>query len=88
VVKPLKSYIRRNSHGEKGRIISEKYCHFDCGSFEQGVGQGELGESATSTSTICKHLVLFSLIHVFGLFPSSLCTFTWTCSFWMNLVLN
>jgi hypothetical protein len=39
VVKPLKSYIRRHLHGEKRRIISEKYCHFECGSFEKGVGQ-------------------------------------------------
>jgi hypothetical protein len=75
VVKPLKAYIRRHSHGEKERIISEKYCHFDYGSFEQGVGQGELGEAATSASTFCKHLILFSLINVLGLFPSRFCTF-------------
>jgi hypothetical protein len=57
VVKPLKAYIRRHSHGERGRIISEKYCHFDRGSFEQGVGQGELGEVVAYASTFCKHLV-------------------------------
>ena len=60
MVRPLEAYIRRHSHGEKGRIISEKHCHFDCGSFEQGVGQGELGEVATFVSTfvstlICSH---------------------------------
>jgi hypothetical protein len=76
VVEPLKDYIRRHSHGEKGRIISEKYCHFDRGSFEQGVGQGEIGEVVISTSTLCKHLILFSLIHVLSLFPSRLCTFS------------
>ena len=58
VVEPLKAYIRRNSHGEKGRIRNEKYCHFDCGSFEQGVGQGDLGEAATFASTLCKNLIL------------------------------
>jgi hypothetical protein len=75
VVRPLKAYIRRHSHSERERIISEKYCHFDYGSFEQGVGQGELSEFATYSSTLCKHLILFSLIHVLGLFPSRLCTF-------------
>ena len=75
VVEPLKAYIRRHSHGERGRIISEKYCHFDCGSFEQGVGQGELGEDATSAYTFCKNRILFSLIHVLGMLPSILCTF-------------
>jgi hypothetical protein len=75
MVRPLKSYIRRHSHGERERIISEKYCHFDCGSFEKGVGQGDLGEAATSASTLCKNLILFSLIHVLGMFPSRLCTF-------------
>jgi hypothetical protein len=39
MVRPLKAYIRRHPHGERGGIISENYCHFDCGSFEQGVGQ-------------------------------------------------
>jgi len=61
--------------GDK-RIISERYCHFDYGSFEQGFGQGELGEAATSVSTLFKHLILFSLIYVLGLFPSRLCTFS------------
>ena len=75
MVRPLKAYIRRHAHGEMGGIISEKYCHFDCGSFKQGVGQGELGEAATSASTLCKNLILFSLIHVLGLFTSRLCKF-------------
>jgi hypothetical protein len=76
VVMPIKAYIRRHYHGEKGRIISEKYCHFDFGSFEQGVGQGELGEVSTSAFTLCKNLIFFSLIHVLGMFPSRLCTFS------------
>ena len=46
-----------------GRIISEKYCHFDRGSFEQWVGQGGLGEDVASTSTDYKYLVMFSLIY-------------------------
>jgi hypothetical protein len=70
-----------NSHGEKGRIINEKYFHFDHGSFQQGVGQGGLGEAVAYASTFCKDLVFFSLIHVLGLFPSSLCTFVLTCLF-------
>jgi hypothetical protein len=69
VVKSLKAYIRRHSHGERERIINEKYCHFDCGSFEQGVGQGELGEAITYAYTLCKNLIFFSLIHLLGLFP-------------------
>jgi hypothetical protein len=40
VVYPPKAYKRRHSHGEKEENISEKYCHSDRGSFEQGVGQG------------------------------------------------
>jgi hypothetical protein len=75
VVKSLKAYIRRHSHGERGRITSEKYCHFDGGSFEQRFEQGDIGEDAKSVSTLCKNLILFSLIHVLGLFPSRLCTF-------------
>jgi hypothetical protein len=81
VVEPLKAYIRRHSHGERGENISEKYFHFDRGSFEQGVGQGGLGEAVASASTVCKHLVMFSLIYMLGLFPSSLCTFAWACLF-------
>jgi hypothetical protein len=64
MVMPLNAYIRRHSHGERERIISERYFHFYRGSFEQGVGQGELGEDATSASTLCKNLIFFSLIHV------------------------
>ena len=63
VVEPLKAYRRRHSHGEKEGNISEKYCHFDHVSFEQGVGQGGLGEVVASTSTNCKYLVMFSLIY-------------------------
>ena len=43
--------------------INEKYCHYDRGYFEQGVGQGGLGEVDASTSTNCKYLVMFSLIY-------------------------
>ena len=63
VVEPLKAYIRRHSHGEKGENISEKYSHSDHGSFDQGVGQGGLGEATASTSMDCKYLVMFSLIY-------------------------
>jgi hypothetical protein len=63
VVEPLKAYKRRHSHGEKEESISEKYCHSNRGSFEQGVGQGGLGEAVASTSTDCKYLVMFSLIY-------------------------
>jgi len=86
VVEPLKAYIRRHSHGERRGDISEKYCHFDRGSFEQGVGQGGLGEVVASASIVCKHLVMFSLIYMLGLFPSSLCKFAWACLFSINLV--
>jgi hypothetical protein len=50
-----------------------KHSHFVCGSFEKGVGQGELGEAVASTSKVCKYSIKFSLIHVLGLFPSRLC---------------
>jgi hypothetical protein len=63
VVEPPKAYKRRHSHGEKEENISEKYCHSDRGSFEQGVGQGGLGEVVASASTDCKYLVMFSLIY-------------------------
>ena len=63
VVEPLKAYKRRHSHGEKGRNINEKYFHSDHGFFEQGVGQGGLGEVVASTSTNYKCLVMFSLIY-------------------------
>jgi hypothetical protein len=63
VVEPPKAYKRRHSHGEKEENISENYCHFDCGSFDQGIGQGVLGEAAASTSIYCKYLVMFSLIY-------------------------
>jgi hypothetical protein len=32
-----------------------KHSNFVCGSFEQGVGQGDLGEAATSSSKVCKY---------------------------------
>jgi hypothetical protein len=86
MVEPLNSYIRRHSHGKKGRIISEKYCHSDCGSLEKGVGQGRLGEAVAFASKDCKYLVMFSLIYMLGLFPSSLCMFAWACLFFINLV--
>jgi hypothetical protein len=86
VVEPLKSYIKRHYHGERGENITKKYCHFDRGYFEQGVGQGGLGEVAASASTDCKHLVMFSLIYMLGMFPSSLCIFSWACLFLINLV--
>jgi hypothetical protein len=63
VVEPLKSYKRRHSHGEKGENINKTYCHSNCGSFEQGVGQGGLGEATTYASTDCNYLVMFSLIY-------------------------
>jgi hypothetical protein len=84
VVEPLKAYIRRNSHGEKKENISGKYCHFDYGSFEQGVGHGGLGEVVASTD--CKYLVMFSLIYMIGMFTSSLCMFTKVGLFLINLV--
>jgi hypothetical protein len=69
VVDPLKAYIRRHSHGERGENISENYYHSDRGSFEQGVRQGGLGDLVASASTICKaHLVMFSLIYMLGCF--------------------
>jgi hypothetical protein len=40
----------------KRGIISEKYFHSDRGDFEQGVGQGGLGEAATSASTFVSTL--------------------------------
>ena len=64
VVEPIKAYKRRNSHGEKEENISEKYCHSDCGSFEQGVGQGGLGEAVAFSSIDCKLLAMFSLIYI------------------------
>jgi hypothetical protein len=45
------------------RIINKKYFHSDRGSFEQGVGQGGLGEVAATASTDCKYLVTFSLTY-------------------------
>jgi hypothetical protein len=36
-----------------------KHSHFVCGSFEQGFGQRELGEAATSASTIVSTLLCF-----------------------------
>jgi hypothetical protein len=63
VVEPLKAYKRRHSHGEKEENINKKYCHSDRGSFEQGVGQGGLGEVVATASTDCKCLVMFSLIY-------------------------
>jgi hypothetical protein len=86
MVEPLKAYIRRHSHGEKGENMSEKYFHFDCGSFEKGVGQGEFGEAIASTYTYCKYLVMFSLIYMLVPFPSSLCMFTLACLFLIDLV--
>ena len=76
VVVTPNAYKRRHSHGEKEENISEKYCHSDRGSFEQGVEKGRLGEAIASASTDCKYLFMFSLIYMLGLFPSSLCTFT------------
>ena len=86
VVEPLKSYKRRHSHGEKEENISEKYCHSDRGSFYQGVGQGGLGEAVAFAYTVCKHIVLFSLIYMLGMLPSILCVFAWACLFLINLV--
>jgi hypothetical protein len=43
-------------------------------------------EADASTYTYCKRLVLFSLIYMLGLFPSSLCMFEWACLFLINLV--
>ena len=63
VVEPLKACIRRHYHGEKEGNISETYCHSDHGLFEQGVGQGGLGEVVASASIDCKYLVMFSLIY-------------------------
>jgi hypothetical protein len=48
---------------KRKRIINKNYCHFDHGSFKQGVGQGGLGEVATTASTYCKYFVMFSLIY-------------------------
>jgi hypothetical protein len=75
VVEPLKSYIIRHYHGERGENINEKYCHSDRGSFDQGVGQEGLGEVSTSASTDYKYLVMFSLIYAW-LVSSSFCMFT------------
>jgi hypothetical protein len=32
-----------------------KHSHFVCGSFEQGVGQGELGEAVATSSKVYKY---------------------------------
>ena len=32
-----------------------KHSHFVCGSFEKGVGQGELGEVVAYSSKVCKY---------------------------------
>jgi hypothetical protein len=32
-----------------------KHSHFDCGLFEQGVGQGELEEAVATSSKVCKY---------------------------------
>ena len=53
---------------KRRRIINKKYCHSDCGSFEQRVGQGGLGEVVESASTDCKCLVMFSLIYAWPIF--------------------
>jgi len=66
VVEPLKFYKRRHSHGEKGENINENYFHFDHGYFEQGVGQGGIGEVIASASTDCKYLVMFSLVYAWS----------------------
>jgi hypothetical protein len=63
VVEPLKAYKRRHSYGEKGENINKTYFHSDHGYFEQGVGQGGLGEAFATASTDCKCLVMFSLIY-------------------------
>jgi hypothetical protein len=56
VVEPLKAYKGRHSHGEEEENNQQKYCHSDHGSFEQGVGQGGLGEVVATASTDCKYL--------------------------------
>jgi hypothetical protein len=63
VVKPPKAYKRRHPHGDREENISEMCCHSDHGCFEQGVGQGGIGEATASASTNCKYLVMFSLIY-------------------------
>jgi hypothetical protein len=63
VVEPLKAYKRRHSHGEEEENNQQKYFHSDRGSFEQGVGQGGLGEVVATASTDCKYLLMFSLIY-------------------------
>ena len=67
VVEPLKDYKWRHSHGKQGG----NNFYSDPGSFEKGVGQGGLGEAATS-SEYCKCLFKV-LINILGLFPSSMC---------------
>jgi hypothetical protein len=85
VVEPLKAYKRRHSHGEGEENNQQKYCHYDHGYFEKGVGQGGLGEVVATTYTYCKYLVMFSLIYA-CLFTSSLCIVSYTCLLWINLV--
>jgi hypothetical protein len=63
VVEPLKAYKRRHYHGEEEVNNQQKYFRYDPGSFERGVGQGELGEVFATTYTYCKYLLMFSLIY-------------------------
>jgi hypothetical protein len=56
VVELFKTYKKRHSNGEEEENNHQKYCHSDRGSFEQGVGQGGLGEAIATTSTDCKYL--------------------------------
>ena len=86
VVKPLKSYKRRHYHDEREKNIKKTYFYSDRGCFEQGVGQGGIGEVVAYVSTNCKNLVMFSLIYMLGMFPSILCMFAWDCLFLINLV--
>jgi hypothetical protein len=58
--KPIKGGILMVKKEEN---INKKYCHSDRGYFEQGVGQGGLGEVVATASTDCKCLVMFSLIY-------------------------
>jgi hypothetical protein len=54
VVEPIKAYKRMHSHGEEEENNQQKYCHYDRGSLEKGVGQGGLGEVVATASTDCK----------------------------------
>jgi hypothetical protein len=64
----------------KRKNNQQNHYRFDCGSFEQGVGQGGLGEVVATPSMIVS-ISLKVLINILIMFPSSLCILSCACLF-------